>query len=47
MKAGKAAGPRPTVKDKMRSAYEGMIADERRKIGAEPAPKGKCPCGCK
>lgn len=45
--AGKKSGAKPKLRDKMRDAYKGMIAEEKKRIDAEPMPEGKCPCGCK
>ena len=43
----KKAGAKPKLREKMRAGYRKMIAEERNSIDAEPAPKGKCKCGCK
>lgn len=47
MAAGKKSGAKPQLRDKMRTAYKGMVAEQKKQIDAEPMPKGKCPCGCK
>lgn len=43
----KKAGPAPKIQDKMRTAYRTMIAEDNKRIDAEPMQKTKCDCGCK